>query len=51
MKHKPEIVIINGKEKVKIFTKRLKGKLLPNNQVVPIFIDKDKYDPNYKSKY
>lgn len=51
MKSEPEIVIIKGKEKVKIFTKKLKVKLLPNNQAIPIFIDKDKYDPNYKSKY
>lgn len=51
MKKEYEIVIRNGKEYVKIFTKRLRGKLLPNNKSVPLFIPKDKYDPNYKSKF
>ena len=51
MKQEFEIVTKNGKEYVKIFTKRLRGKLLPNNQSVPLFILKDKYDPNYKSKF
>lgn len=51
MKNSNEIVIKNGKEYVLLFTKRLKGKLLPNTQSIPLFIPKDKYDPNYKSKF